>query len=107
MTQHTPGPWKVGMRGGFNANLICDRSGEDMHTDNAICSVFGMYQHQDVEEQKDSKGLANARLISAAPELLEALIALHTQTNSTELAKAGDKARAAIAKANGEHHEHG
>jgi hypothetical protein len=71
--QHTPGPWEVGMRGGFNANLICDRSGEDEHTDNAICSVFGMYQHQDIDEQKYSKGLANARLIAKAPEMLEAL----------------------------------
>jgi hypothetical protein len=34
-------------------------------------------------------------------QLLEALIALHTQTNSTELAKAHDKARAAIARATG------
>jgi hypothetical protein len=61
------------MRGGFNANVIYDRSGEDLHSDNAICAVYGMYQHKSVDEQKDSKGLANAQLIAAAPELLDAL----------------------------------
>jgi hypothetical protein len=102
-TQQTPGPWEIGMRGGFNANLICDRSGEDMHTDNAICSVFGMYQHQDVEDQKDSKGLANARLISAAPELLEALKnLLESHYNGNIINADCTEAEAAIAKATGE-----
>jgi hypothetical protein len=62
-----------------------------------------MYQHKSVDEQKDSKGLANAQLIAAAPELLEALIqasvALRTGHN---LLTAIEKARAAIAKATGE-----
>lgn len=102
MTQHTPGPWKIGMRGGFNANLICDRSGEDMHTDNAICSVFGMYQHQDVEEQKDSKGLANARLIAASPDLLEALLLFAVENKTHTEFERFEVARSAIAKATGE-----
>ena len=106
MDKFTPGPWEVGMRGGFNANLICDRSGENEHTDNAICSVFGMYQHQDVDEQKDSKGLANARLIAAAPELLEALKdALCALECCGKDYPAATKAQAAIAKATGEQND--
>jgi hypothetical protein len=99
-TQHTPGPWEVGMRGGFNANMIYDRSGDDLHSDNAICSVFGMYQHRDIDEQKDSKGLANARLIAAAPDLLEALKdALCALECCGKDFPAATKASAAIAKA--------
>ena len=124
MSKHTPGPWEVGMRGGFNANIIFDRSGEDLHSDNGICLVYGMYQHQNIDEQKDSKGLANARLIAAAPELLSELKNLRRayvslletgrdriiqhggQCDSVESMEAADlnlkSARAAITKATGD-----
>lgn len=75
--KHTPGPWHIGMRGGANSNLIYAYNGVDQHHDTPICSVYGMYQHCDVNEQKDNEGLANARLIAAAPELLEALKIMH------------------------------
>ena len=77
------------MRGGFNANMICDRSGEDMHTDNSICSVFGMYMHKDISAQQGSKGLANARLIAAAPDLLTAAHAAKLALDDMQHAKDG------------------
>lgn len=47
VTQHTPGPWVIGQH------------------DGAVCDCNGFYINQ--------KHPANARLIAAAPELLEAL----------------------------------
>lgn len=45
---------------------------------------------------------ANARLIAAAPELLEALIELCAAPNKHRPERVWDQARAAIAKAKGE-----
>lgn len=73
MSKHTKGPWHIGMRSGANSNLVFAHDGADQHHDTPICSVFGMYLHCDLHEQRDNEGLANARLIAAAPELLEAL----------------------------------
>jgi hypothetical protein len=94
-TQHTPGPWKI-VSGNANGKFLAA----------SIRPVISPFKGwvlpiASVRNVDESFGQANARLIAAAPDLLEALIALHTQTNSTELAKAHDKARAAIAKANG------
>ena len=81
-TKHTPGPWKYitwhGQHGVHDA------------MDNDVCETFG----EDAE--------ANARLIAAAPELLEALEYLLSQFGRLDHLtdySAGDKARAAIAKA--------
>ena len=91
--QHTPGPWQWYWRhedGVTNCGVFHEpRSGMAY----SVCRA--------PQYQTEQKWMADARLIAAAPELLEALIALHTQTNSTELAKAHDKARSAIAKATG------
>ena len=83
-TKHTPGPWHI-------ANGVQIRSNRDQ-----IAKIWMM---------RDGEGRENARLIAAAPDLLEALI---------ELADCGAEAwgedrpcvkwaRAAIAKATGEH----
>jgi hypothetical protein len=90
------------MRSGANNNIVFAHDGADQHHDTSICSVFGMYQHCDFHEQKDNEGLANARLIAAAPELLEALVDVMFRhfpfDNKSDYAQ---KARAAIAKATG------
>jgi hypothetical protein len=91
MSQHTPGPWEI---------------------DQAIRHGFTVYSQQAgfIVGYMDEEGRygaveseANARLIAAAPDLLEALEELLVQREghySTQTA--WDKARAAIAKARGE-----
>lgn len=81
--KHTPGPWRVENR------LVRATKHKQ------ICEVpaYGVV-HGKVDE-------ANARLIAAAPELLEALVnllAVHECEGGTKY-HAGDIARAAISKA--------
>ena len=93
MTQgkHTPGPWRAG------ASTFCRGDGEiqmRVYTDHPPTEfdVFG-----------DNLS-ANARLIAAAPDMLEALknlLAVHEGEGGTKY-HAGDIARAAIARATGE-----
>ena len=95
-TQHTPAPWHMGKAGYDKA--IYDKNGAH------IATMPDMLQHDEV--------LANARLIAAAPELLEALKALsglevkghalidRLQFSETGRALAG-KIAEAIAKAEG------
>lgn len=61
-TKHTPGPWKFHEQG--EANQFCLLTTNDNHW------VIGLIQNGELwtDEQK-----ANARLIAAAPELLETL----------------------------------
>ena len=90
MSGHTPGPWKLKLGKGMEYTyLVADRKGQDI-------ANWAHYHNATKAQTK-----ANARLIAAAPDLLESLILLANQTNSTELAKAHDMARAAIAKATG------
>lgn len=53
---HTPGPWKI------NYRRVTPVNGKQDGTDD-ICHVYG----------DEDKEIANARLIAAAPEMLEAL----------------------------------
>ena len=98
---HTPGPWLTqwGAAQGGDGHHIIDT--KDMGELSRIAVVLF---HDDAEGETAS----NARLIAAAPELLEALIAITNQ-----LERVGDDrphkdgqfiedARAAIAKATGE-----
>jgi hypothetical protein len=84
---HTPGPWKL-------HRLWPDDVVDS--TDSLVVSAYGDYE--------SAKTQANARLISAAPELLAALEALlditHFSTNSHEEA-IHNNAMAAIRKARG------
>lgn len=84
--QHTPGPWYA--TGVHVQSKVLEQ-------DNYVCKAEG-----DTPEQAES----NARLIAAAPELLEALKAIlslvgNANTTTTELTLR--QARAAIAKAEG------
>lgn len=80
-TKHTPGPWHTAGDQGVQI-----RSQRDQ-----IAKVWTM---------RGNEWKANARLIAAAPELLEALQAvLANSLDSKGLADAHKQARAAIAKA--------
>lgn len=57
-TQHTPGPWKIDDRDGA---IFCD--------DNGVAICYLRNKHED--DLHNSQ--ANARLIAAAPDLLDAL----------------------------------
>ena len=85
MSNHTPGPWKI----------------FDDHPDpDLLC----LHVYHGDEQIADVSELKNARLIAAAPDLLEALenlLKVHEGEGGTQY-HAGDMARAAIAKAKGE-----
>ena len=100
---HTPGPWHVteGIDRFYNGEWI--RAG-NMRTGDlvAVCNDFN--QHN-----RDAEREANARLIAAAPDLLQALTDLLEATNyhakvelTHKLAGARERAQSAIAKATGE-----
>lgn len=90
-TEFTPGPWSVYDVGEFPG--VDSDSGESI-------IVWG-----DNGDESGVRGMANAHLISAAPELYEALdnILQNTLSNQSERGQiAVMKARAALAKARGE-----
>ena len=76
---HTPGPWRVGSKSGYNMNTVFHEQptryeGEE----GGICQVYNLPMHTTATElvalNKEGRyleGIANARLIAAAPQLLE------------------------------------
>ena len=84
MSKHTQGPWV------FEYGSIYTPTGKQ------VCRPC------DKKTQTYKNWEANARLIAAAPELLEACQALLTYHDYEGYAEAADKARAAIAKAKGD-----
>lgn len=100
-TKHTPGPWKYSADFSENGDRYTDFSiyAGDMNVIGA-CGSCGL---------PTICSEANARLIAAAPELLEALSSLTAvlglkpkELSLQALQEAYDIARAAIAKAQGE-----
>lgn len=105
MNKHTPGPWIVGSYDFLDQQVYIDAPSGDPDLGykswEGVAIAYGC-------EESPSKGLekakANAMLIAAAPDLLEALEMLET---TCELGLGYDHAirqvaRAAIAKAKGE-----
>jgi len=94
MSKHTPGPWHVSKRNPLSVVEAGPRASQiaKMGIKLGVCS------QQDAE--------ANARLIAAAPDLLEALARLVRQYGSDGVIYTGDHpiavASAAITKATGE-----
>ena len=87
-TQYTPGPWRIGTPPPNGEQTIGALNG-------LMVAVATTGVEMEVTE-------ANARLIAAAPELLEALQSvLENCLDSEGLCAAHAKARAAIAKATG------
>lgn len=101
-TKHTPGPWSVTGKQFSGSVRVSAGSGSDLNGLVAICDA-GDYARSKVE------GAANARLIAAAPELLEALVWMVANDDTNEADEGNaywvdglHRARAAIAKATGE-----
>jgi hypothetical protein len=105
--KHTPGPWTLALYD--NGCFTVTGTMGDMHGA-ILCS------RSDVPDRFVGEGSANAHLIAAAPELLEALKSLtneargflsmadpeaHGQTNLRCLDRRIDEAEAAVAKAEG------
>lgn len=108
MSKHTPGPWKVQSLG--NDDIVID-------VDAGRFGIARLYAPTEFDSLRDPKDhalcpapemLANARLIAAAPDLLEALRELYhcwdepAEFVERELDAAMDKAHAALAAATGE-----
>ena len=89
MSGHTPGPWVV---------LQNPMSHDCITSDD--CRICDMPRWDDEYAEEET---ANARLIAAAPDLLEALQAIekYMRADFDDMPMSG-KARAAIAKATGE-----
>lgn len=104
--QHTPGPWQVEEfywpeSQSFAPEITAGRAGEGGDSTRYIAKMLG------VIPAVVGETLANARLIAAAPELLEALVWAIRELEETEDGLCPDfqaaitAARAAIAKATG------
>jgi hypothetical protein len=100
MSKHTPGPWGFdpdnwgqSFKAGWGI-LALDEDGCALRPAYIHVERNGYDHHEEAE--------ANARLIAAAPELLEALKAKLAARVHNERVKADEMARAAIAKATGE-----
>lgn len=87
MSKHTPGPWQVNHS---DPTQVCDTDGEQRG-----CAPLALAVGETIKERT-----ANARLIAAAPDLLEALQELlEAEVLGFDLVPPQIKARDAIAKA--------
>ena len=106
MSKHTPGPWLIGKRSSGGYSLINADGWE---------SLARVVTVMEDDNRPCAEGVANARLIAAAPDLLEALKELSRsfigtysddQRSDDEINNHREHwermARAAIAKATGE-----
>jgi len=91
MSEHTPGPWVV-----FDDHP--DKACFHIREDNCFDEIATIYRYQ----CNPRNTLADARLIAAAPELLDACKGLLNALPSATTHPAIKAARAAIAKARGE-----
>ena len=95
-TKHTPGPWVINSLYAKVSDVLTVHA---PNTNNAqICSLAAMRGHMDESEQT-----SNARLIAAAPELLDVAkaIAAEWQRSPNIPYPQRETLRAAIAKAEG------
>ena len=107
--KHTPGPWKIiGERdlledGIDDLMIVAFQVGPDAEDDDIYITNIGQGPVSPINESEHSKeNLANARLIAAAPDLLEAAKkALDLIGNNESLAEAYKVLYWAIAKAEG------
>jgi hypothetical protein len=99
MSGHTPGPWRMD---GTTVYALTDTKEQNRFW----CSVQSV-RRAEYGEASDAEVFANARLIAAAPDLLEALRWLAGCAGKLgvypvrDLDEALERARAAIAKAEG------
>jgi hypothetical protein len=119
---HTPGPWRAGWEDGSGAETVMTVAKAEKEsssgvrvksTPNSVSLIYDPTAPKlkfgtlpDVicemnDELPEAEREANARLIAAAPELLEALEYLLRYSDQQDT-RAGAKARAAIQKARGQ-----
>ena len=108
-TKHTPGPWRLFIDdtgGQWSGWPLCIDSAND--EEKTVVRTGGQWPYEWDSAMSQREALANARLIAAAPELLEALIEMEreksdymTRNNLGDPAKehTNKMARSAIAKA--------
>ena len=116
MSKHTPGPWVVFINDAGDAHTGWPISIHPKdNNEKSIVRTGGMYPYEWDEYTSQAEAVANARLIAAAPDLLEALQEISAFMQGHELwvdgmiRYPGDKeitpseiARAAIKKAIGD-----
>lgn len=104
MTKHTPGPWRIVISPNARRRVEIEA---DLYPGRAdtLAVVFDVENRFDAQ---DENRIANAHLIAAAPDLLEALKAIYEvllnpdpwdREHVVEFNRAAEKVRAAIAKA--------
>lgn len=103
--KHTPSPWAVSKGYDGSISVSATRPYRINNISAGTPIICDVYQHPEFDS---FSGAANARLIAAAPELLEALKAMidaervyESGGRSSEELAALEKAHAAIAKAEG------
>jgi hypothetical protein len=115
---HTPGPWFADEEHYSDCSVVVDSRGFEIVEAGSTANLLGYEEKLGIPHWADKPGQAyieigpeeqraNARLIAAAPELLEALKACSAVCAGQEMSKSGliaalEMARAAIAKATGE-----
>ena len=93
---HTPGPWRIGK---VYSSVVCDTEIPQFQTAESVDAYGGHLVAESIARE-------NIAIISAAPEMLEALEDIASTFDMTwrpgcTERRAGDIARAAIAKARG------
>lgn len=101
MSKHTPGPWKSVNHSWSDTSILAP------DFDHAICRLDINHATEESQEADEAQMAANARLIAAAPELLEALRIVrdtlpHINGNASSVNSLLKLTGAAIAKATGE-----
>lgn len=96
-TKHTPGPWVFGKTTRQDQRLILGGPGRKY-----VASVTVQQIPRPMGIADESEREANARLITAAPEMLEALEELLSLPNKQRPQQVWEEARVAVAKARGE-----
>ena len=98
MSEHTPGPWEF--------SYLNDTERPGIEADRFSVVIFGVRAEDDcgIHGRTEKEEMANARLIAAAPDLLEVLEDIKADTGASGWWW-GEKMLAAIAKAKGAIHE--
>lgn len=109
MAKHTPGPWRVAKTGTPSKRIFAG--------DELIATIRHFFRGADAIGPLPSQATANARLIAAAPDLLEAckqtLAEMRAYVGESEFDKSDpsqfvfDLLKSAIAKAEGKEDSHG
>lgn len=97
-TEHTPGPWEIRYGNGIDMQIVSEQG--------SICRLDGYSHSVELMDENEEKERANARLIAAAPDLLEvceaALMVGEIQFETCVLSKSvKERLIAAINKAKG------